>query len=131
MEIQDKENHVCPTYEITIDWDGELYCSLNLDWHYDDGCVDISMKNYVSPTCQKFNHKQPAKFQHALYRWTAPVYGSDIAQNNIPLSTAKSLGKEETGDIQSISGTFNYYTEIDPCIKTVLNEISTQQSAPT
>jgi hypothetical protein len=34
-------------YEVTINWDGALCCGLTLDWHYDDGCVDVSMPGYV------------------------------------------------------------------------------------
>jgi hypothetical protein len=41
------------------------------------------------------------------------------------------LNAEDTTTIQAICGTFIYYSECDPCIKTALNEISTQQSAPT
>ena len=34
-------------YEVEVDWKGELYCGIILNWHYDEGCVDISMPNYV------------------------------------------------------------------------------------
>ena len=34
-------------YEITIDWSGKNFCSLNCDWHYDKGFVDMSMPKYV------------------------------------------------------------------------------------
>ncbi len=27
-------NAVNDNYELTIDWEGKLYCGLNLDWHY-------------------------------------------------------------------------------------------------
>ena len=30
-------------YNITVDWTGDAYLGLTIDWHYDDGYVDISM----------------------------------------------------------------------------------------
>ncbi len=34
-------------YEIEVDWQGALYCGIQLDWHYDKRYVDISMPTYV------------------------------------------------------------------------------------
>jgi hypothetical protein len=36
-------NAIKANYDLTIDWSGKLYCGLDLDWHYDEGFVDISM----------------------------------------------------------------------------------------
>ncbi|KAL7530049.1 hypothetical protein ACHAXR_003282 [Thalassiosira sp. AJA248-18] len=35
-------------YEMEVDWGGTLYCGVTLDWHYDEGYVDISMPGYVT-----------------------------------------------------------------------------------
>ena len=43
-------------YKITEDWDGANYCGLDLDWHYDEGYVDIEMKGYIQKTLQRFEH---------------------------------------------------------------------------
>ena len=40
-------------YNMGGDWDGELYCGINLSWNYGEEYVDISMPNYV--------HKQLTK----------------------------------------------------------------------
>jgi hypothetical protein len=40
-------NAIQAHYELTIDWSGLLYCGLTLDWHYNQGYVDISMPGYA------------------------------------------------------------------------------------
>jgi hypothetical protein len=46
-------NALHANYQLTIDWTGNLYCGLTLDWHYDDGYVDISMPGYVDYALKK------------------------------------------------------------------------------
>jgi hypothetical protein len=43
-------------YTITIDWSGDLYVGLNLDWDYTNRTVEISMPNYVAKALLRFNH---------------------------------------------------------------------------
>ena len=53
-------------YDLTIDWTGELYCGLALDWHYDKGrYVNISMPGYVTRALKKCDHPAPLHPQHA------------------------------------------------------------------
>jgi hypothetical protein len=119
-------------YKLTIDWSGSLYCGLTLDWHYEEGYVDVSMPGYVKRALAKFNHPTPLKKQHAPHPWVAPVYGSSKPQNPTPESAAPLLDKDGTKRIQSISGTFLYYGRaVDPCILPALNEIASQQAKPT
>ena len=35
-------------YDVEDDWTGGLYCGVTLDWHYEEGYLDISMPNYVA-----------------------------------------------------------------------------------
>ena len=35
------------TYECTIDWNGNNYCGLTIDWHYADAYIDISIPKFV------------------------------------------------------------------------------------
>jgi hypothetical protein len=63
-------------YELTIDWSGLLYCGLTLDWHYDQGYVDVSMPGYVDRALTKFNHIPPTRKQHAPHTWVVATYGS-------------------------------------------------------
>ena len=119
-------------YETTIDWTGSLYCGLNLNWNYQDKYVDVSMDGYVQRALKRFNHvPSSSRIQHAPHTWTAPAYGRKGSQAPTPPSNAPLLDKEATKRIQAITGTFNFYSEVDPCIKPALNEIGTTQAKPT
>jgi hypothetical protein len=119
-------------YELTVDWSGSLYCGLTLDWHYDEGYVDVSMPGYVDRALKKFNHPPPPQKQHAPHQWVEPAYGSRRPQDPTPTSTAPPLDQHGTTRIQSISGTFLYYGRAcDPCILPALNELASEQASPT
>jgi hypothetical protein len=45
-------------YDVKIDYTGSLYCGITLDWHYDNGYLDISMPGYVHQTTNKI---QPSR----------------------------------------------------------------------
>jgi hypothetical protein len=34
-------------YTITMDWDGSVFCGINIDWNYPAGTVDLNMPNYL------------------------------------------------------------------------------------
>jgi hypothetical protein len=117
-------------YKLTIDWSGALYCGLTLDWHYSAGHVDVSMPGYVPRALAKCNHPPPLRPQHAPHKWIEPVYGSKKPQNPAATSKAPSLDKHGIHRVQSISGTFLYYScGCDPCILPALNEIASEQAA--
>ena len=56
-------NAVKDKYEVIIDWEGKLYCGLNLDWHCTASTpyVDVSMNNDNRRSLEKFGKKPPAK----------------------------------------------------------------------
>jgi len=119
-------------YELSIDWEGTLYCGLTLNWQYEKGYVDVSMPGYVERALTKFQHPAPLRAQHAPHKWIEPVYGSRKPQSPTPDSAAQPLDKPGTKRIQSINGTFMYYGRAcDPCILPTLNEIATEQASPT
>jgi hypothetical protein len=119
-------------YEITIDWTGALYCGLTLDWHYDEGYVDISMPGYVIRALCKFKHRAPKRPQHAPHAWVEPVYGSRQQQQPTKAASAAPLDPEGTLRVQQVNGTFMYYGRgVDPCILVALNEIASEQAKPT
>jgi len=117
-------------YSITIDWSGDSYLGLNINWQYDKGYVEISMPDYVPKALAKFKHPPPRLPQHAPHAWTAPVYGQKTQYASEDCSPL--LDEDETTRVQAISGTFLYYARaVDPTILPALNEISNQQSKPT
>ena len=117
-------------YSLTIDWTGNSYLGLTIDWHYRDGYVDISMPDYVPKALAKFNHSAPTRPQHAPHPWTSPVYGQKVQYATKDLS--EPLDSKGTQRVQQIAGTFLYYGRaVDPTILASLNEIASKQSAPT
>ena len=124
-------NAVKDHYEVTTDWAGKLYIGMNLDWQYEKGYVDASMDGYARRALTKFDHKPPSRPQHAPHPYNAPIYGSKQPQKATVEAKATPLDAEGKRRIQAIAGTFLYYSEIDPCIKPALNEISSAQANPT
>ena len=125
-------NALKESYECTIDWEGRHYCGLTFDWNYKQGYVDVSMPGYVPKALEKFGHPAPSKPQYAPHLWTVPVYGKHVKQMPTPLSTAQNLNGPATVRVQAVSGTFAFYARgVDPTMLPALNEISSQQAAPT
>jgi hypothetical protein len=50
-------------YDIEIDWKGELYCGIMLDWNYEQRFVDLSMPNSVKKVLEQDRHKAPRRKQ--------------------------------------------------------------------
>jgi hypothetical protein len=59
-------------YTVTMDWDGSLFCSINIDWNYPAGTVNINMPNYIPKALHKFQHSAPNSLQHQPYKH-API----------------------------------------------------------
>jgi len=57
-------------YSITIDWSGDSYLGLTINWNYENGYVDISIPDFVPKALAKFKHPQPHIPQHAPHAWT-------------------------------------------------------------
>jgi hypothetical protein len=55
------------TYNIIEDQVGNLYCGINLTWHYDKGYVDLSMPKYVMKQLTRYAHPAPVKLQHCPF----------------------------------------------------------------
>ena len=82
------------SYEISVDWEGTLYCGLTLDWNYDERWVDVSMPAYIPAMLHKFRHHKPRRRQDAPHAWDKPLYGASVqfAENDddsTPLSPAQ------------------------------------------
>ena len=89
------------------------------------------MPNYIQKALQKYQHKPPARPQHAPMKWNRPDYGRKV-QYAIEDENLDQLGKAETKEVQSKCGTFLYYGRaVDPTILVALNEIGRDQSRPT
>ena len=69
---------LCNKYDVTVDWAGESYLGIDINWEYIKGHVDISMSEYTPKALTRLNHTATKKPQYAPHRWTAPGYGQQL-----------------------------------------------------
>ena len=117
-------------YKITINWDGKDYCGLHLDWNYANHYVDISMPGYTHRLLDRLKHPKPPRPVDAPHKWRKPTYGK-TQQTSIPDDCSPLLTKHAALLLQSTVGSLLFYSRaVDPSMLPGLNEISTQQAAP-
>ena len=118
-------------YAVTVDKEGKNFCGLKIDWHYDDNYVDINMPNYVSDALHRFQHPAPVYPQYSPHQHNPINYGERRQYAAAP-DQSELLDKKGTTRVQSVVGTFLYYARaIDSTMLPALNEIASQQAAPT
>ena len=118
-------------YKITEDWNGTNYCGLDLEWHYDQGYVDMSMQGYVKKALQRFEHPKPKRPQHAPSKWTAPQYGA-AQQYTEPEDTSPPLAPAQIKRLQEVIGTLLYYARaVDSTMLVALGTLASAQTKGT
>ena len=76
-----------------VDTTGGLYCGIKLDWHYDQGYVDISIPNYVQKKLIEYEHIKPQRPQYCPYSPNPIQYGK-ATQDPLPEDTSNLLDKD-------------------------------------
>jgi hypothetical protein len=115
-------------YKVSVDWDGQHYCGLTMNWNYRRGYVDISMPGYVHSALLRLQHPPPKHPQHAPHKWTRPAYSQRIQM--APINITPRLDQKGTRKVQSVVGSFLYYARaIDPTMLVTLNNLGTSQAA--
>ena len=77
QDAQDLINALKRNYEaVSVDWDGELFCGINIEWDYQNGMVDLSMPGYITKLLQSFLHPIPKKPEHQPHRHVQTQYGT-------------------------------------------------------
>ena len=126
--IQCLRNHY---QEIDIDWNGNRFCGVHLDWDYNQRTCSLSMPSYVTNALHKFQHPTPQKTQDSPYPATAKQYGVKVQLTN-PIDTTARLPPHEIKRLQQIIGTFLFYARaVDPTLLTALSELSSAQATAT
>ena len=100
--IQCLRNHY---QEVDIDWNGNRFCGVHLDWDYNQRTCSLSMPGYVTNALHKFQHPPPNKTQDSPYPATAKQYGVKV-QLTDPINTTARLPLQEIKRLQQIIGTF-------------------------
>jgi hypothetical protein len=95
-------------YKCSIDWDGNQYLGMNMDWDYNGHKVQVSMLDYVPKALTRVQHQAPSKPQHQPYPHVKPNYGVK-AQYTADTDTSALLPKEDKKLIQEVIGHFLYY----------------------
>ena len=120
-------------YNYHIDNTGSNYIGLTLNWHYNEGYVDISMPQHITKLLDRLKHTKPIKPEyspHEHYSIKFPKKGE--RQFTSKPDDSPLLNEKETKKIQSIVGALLYYgRSIDNTILPALNDISMFQSKPT
>ena len=89
------------------------------------------MPGYVKKVLNNHQHPPPTIPQYAPHKWNKPAYGRKTQYSPEPDKTPL-LNATQKKKVQSIVGSLLYYARaIDPSILPALNEISTEQAAPT
>ena len=115
-------------YNLTQDWDGDLYCRIKLKWNYKEWILDISMPGYIIKQLRKYKHDTPTRPQHCPYSPQPKQLGSK-AQRPIPPDISPPLSKEDIWHIQRVIGSILYYVRaVDLTVFMVLSTITSEQA---
>ena len=93
-------------YQIKIDWSGSKYLGIDLEWHYNEGYVILSMKGYVQKALREFLHCIPTKPVYEPTKYKRPEFGKKVqyAQNE----TSKPVNETLKRKNQQVAGKFLY-----------------------
>jgi hypothetical protein len=107
VEYVDKSNveHLIASlkanYALTVDWTGNLYCGISLDWDYVNRWVDISMPGYIKKKLQEYGHVIPSRIQMCPYSPEPKKIGSK-AQAPFPPDASPKLDEKGIKRIQKL-----------------------------
>jgi hypothetical protein len=119
---------------IKINWNGDKFLGLKLDWNHADGYVELSPPGYIDKVLTRFAHRNirpPGAASPSVY--TPPLYGRKGPQPpTIDNSTPAS--KADADDRQQIVGCLLYYalmvgSTMLPTVTTITSEQSQTMTA--
>ena len=125
-------NHLLDTlrklYTVSVDWKGQKYLGLDIDWDYNNGHVTISMPDYIKRALIRFQHQAPPKPVHSPAKFEQPTYGAKI-QYAKDEPESKPLSNEELLRLQQVVGTFLYYAKaVDLTMLVTISDLSQAQA---
>jgi hypothetical protein len=118
-------------YKLTLDWEGNTFCGINLNWDYANGTVDLSMPGYIEKALQRFEHPQPPKPEDSPYAWTRPNYGAKQQMTEAP-DISPPLDQKGIKQLQEVIGTLLFYGRaIDNTMLVALGTLASAQTKGT
>ena len=75
-------NHLVNTlkknYDITVDWKGDLFVEIKLEWDYKNRMLDTHVPGFVKKALDKYQHPTPKRQQHAPAKAAPIQYGAKV-----------------------------------------------------
>jgi hypothetical protein len=114
-------------YTVAMDWDGLLFCDVNIDWNYPKRTITLNMPKYIPKALLKFQHPTPVSPQHQPYKHVPIKYRARIQK--VDIDTSDPLSPDMIKCIQDIIGTLLYYgCTVNPTLLTALSSIAERQA---
>ena len=117
-------------YNLSIDWEGRIFCGITLTWDYKNRTCDLNIPGYMMKALHKLGHPKPKKPQDAPHPRVEPAYGRKLQfadKDTSPIFPLKDIRW-----IEKATGCFLFYSHaVDPTMATALNSIASNQAAPT
>ena len=114
-------------YPMTVDWTGDKYIGINLDWNYSKRELRTSMPGYVKKALKQFNHVLSSqKRVDSPTPFVPPKYGSKKPQM-VYKDTSPPMTPKQKLQLQRIVGQFLYLARAtDETMGQGLNQLSTK-----
>ena len=95
-------NHLVKTlkrhYDVTVDWKGELFLGIKLEWDYKNRTLDTHVPGFVQKALHKYQHPTPKKPHHAPAKAAPIQYRAKIQQTE--RDTTPRVSAEQVRHIQ-------------------------------
>ena len=93
---------------MSVDWSGNLFCGMNLEWDYKVRTVDVDIKGYIKKVRKKYQHEMPALPENQPHRHTIPNYGAKFQLTKVE-DKSNPLGPKDIKRLQEIIGLLLFY----------------------
>ena len=64
-DVQHLIDTLSKTYKVDVDWSGKNFLGYTINWHYDEGYVDLSMPKFNNETFKELNYSHPEQPQYS------------------------------------------------------------------
>lgn len=117
-------------YELKVDWAGELYIGITLQWDYEARTCRMSMPDYIRKGVSRFLGESAATtLRHSPAEYKHFAYGNQTAPEQ---DDTAPLSKDRIKRVQAIVGYFLYYARaVDPTMLVALGQIASSQTRAT
>ena len=127
-------NHLISTlkkdYDVTIDWKGELFVGIKLEWDYKNRTLDTHIPGFTKRALHQYQHPAPKRPQHAPAKAAPIQYGAKVQTTTH--DTSPRVSAEKIKHIQDVVGTFAWYSRAcDPTMAATLSSIASRQTKAT